>query len=75
MSAIYLVPQLISDINKVIDHVTFLHIGSTVHWHTQDDKTDFATENTWILATISMKFKQSINVLLIKISKPCVESI
>ena len=30
-----------SDINKVIDHVTFLHMESTMHWHTLDDKIEF----------------------------------
>ena len=30
-----------SDINKVIDHVTFLHMDSTMHWHTHDDKIEF----------------------------------
>ena len=32
-----------------------MHIGSTVQWHIQDDKTDFAMENTWILAAINAK--------------------
>ena len=30
-----------SDIKKVIDHVTFLHMYSTIHWHTHDDKIEF----------------------------------
>ena len=30
-----------SDINKDIDHVTFLHMDSTIHWHTHDDKIEF----------------------------------
>ena len=30
-----------SDISKVVDHVTFLHIDSTMHWHTHDDKIEF----------------------------------
>ena len=33
-----------SGINKVIDHVTFLHMDSTMHWHTHDDKIDFVME-------------------------------
>ena len=24
--------------NKVIDHITFLHMESTIHWHTHDNK-------------------------------------
>ena len=30
------------DINEVIDHVTFLHTDSTVHWHSSDN--DYNTE-------------------------------
>ena len=30
-----------SDINKVIDHVTFLQMDSTRHWCTHSDKIEF----------------------------------
>ena len=30
-----------SDIKKVVDHVTFLHMDSTRHKHTHDDKIEF----------------------------------
>ena len=30
------------DINEVIDHITFLYIDSTVHWHSCDN--DYKTE-------------------------------
>ena len=33
--AIYLVLLINSNVDEVADHVTFLHIGYTVHWHTQ----------------------------------------
>ena len=33
---IYLVPLM--NISKVIDHVTILHMGSTMHWCTHDNK-------------------------------------
>ena len=33
--AIYLVPLINPNVNKATDHVTFLHIGYTIHWHTQ----------------------------------------
>ena len=32
-----------SDINKVIDPINFLHMDSTMHWCTHDDKIEFTT--------------------------------
>ena len=34
-----------SDINKVFDHITFLHMDSTMHWHTHDDKIEFTVDH------------------------------
>ena len=30
------------DINEVVNHITFLHVDSTVHWHSCDN--DYETE-------------------------------
>ena len=51
------------DIKKVIDHITFLHIDSTVHWHSYDN--DYKTELTIVKYLncnkgISVKFKHII---------------
>ena len=47
MSRVQLIlyPSLIPDINRVIDHVTFLHIGLAVQWHTWNNKIGFTTED------------------------------
>ena len=37
-SVIYLVPLINIDISKAIDHITFLHMESTMHWHTHYNK-------------------------------------
>ena len=53
------------DINEVIDHVTFLHIDSTVHWHSYYN--DYK-QNLYIVKylncnkSLSVKFKHIIHV-------------
>ena len=44
-----------------------MHIGSTRHWHTHNDKIDFVME--------ILESKQTIDLLLIKIFKFCIELI
>ena len=43
-----------SDINEVVDHVTVLHIDSTVHWHSYDNdyKQNWLLLNTWIVTKV-----------------------
>ena len=64
------------DINEVIDHVTFLHIDSTVHWHSCD--IDYKTELITVKylncdKSLDVKFKHIIqNIIRILYHNFCV---
>ena len=57
------------NVNKVTDHIIFLHIDYTVHWHTHDInyKQNEILLYTSVAAGLSVKFKQMIHVSSIKI--------
>ena len=65
--------QLIPNDKKIADHITFLHIGNTVHWCTRNVNymQNWILLNTWIAEILSAKFKQMIHVSLIKIFYFC----
>ena len=53
------------DINEVVDHITFLHMDSTVHWHPYDN--DYKTELIIVKCLncdkdLSVKFKHIIHI-------------
>ena len=60
-SVIYLGPLInVRCQQGCIDHVTFLHMDSTVHWCTHDYKTKFTVKllNTSIIANFGEKYIQ-----------------
>ena len=64
------------DINKVVDHVTFSHIESTVHWHSYDN--DYKTEFIIVKylncdKSLDVKFKHIIqNIIRILYHNSCI---
>ena len=48
-------------------------MGSTMHWHTHDDKMDFVTEMLEFQQFLMLNLKQMNDVPLIKIFEFCVE--